>query len=86
MCILKIVSYLLSLRAVSPDEVLAQSSLAGHIDMAVGTATVVTYTLQEVRTHRHLEREREVGVTDLCLAISPYKCHTNKAFSMELNI
>ena len=58
MCVL----YLLTLRAVPPDEVLAHSSFAGHVYMAVGTATVVTYTLQEVRTHRHLEREVVVTI------------------------
>lgn len=45
---------LISLRAVASDKVFAHISFARHINMAVGTATVITDPLQKVRAHRHL--------------------------------
>lgn len=54
--------YLLSLRTVTFYKVLAHFSFAGHVDMTVGTVTVVTDALQEVGTHRHLGRDRHVRV------------------------
>lgn len=50
--------YLLSLRTVAFDKVLTHFSFAGHVDVTVGTVAVVTDSLQEVGTHRHLERVR----------------------------
>lgn len=50
--------YLLSLRTVAFDKVLTHFSFAGHVDMAVGTVAVVTDSLQEKGTDRHLKRDR----------------------------
>jgi len=46
--------YLLSFRTVAFDKVLTHFGFAGHVDVTVGTIAVVTDSLQEVGTHRHL--------------------------------
>lgn len=45
---------LLSCRTVASDKILTHFSVAGDINMTVGTVTVVTDALEEVGTHRHL--------------------------------
>lgn len=53
------VSYLLSLRTVTFDEVLTHFSFSGHVDMAVRAVAVVTDSFQEVGTHRHLREDKQ---------------------------
>lgn len=64
---------LLSLRTVTFYKVLAHFSFAGHVDMTVGTVTVVTDALQEVGTHRHLLLCHLVGERTgaICLLACP---------------
>lgn len=52
---------LLPLGAVAPDEVQTHGCFAGHVDMAVRTACVVTDPTEKIGTHRHLLLGHLVG-------------------------
>lgn len=68
-CFWCVVCYLLSFRTVAFHKVLTHFGFSGHVDVAVGTVAVVTDSLQEVGTHRHLESQ-----THLCNQSKSGKC------------